>query len=745
MQSSARTSADDADLEVCAAEPIHVPGSIQPRGVLLALADGVVVQASETTEDLLGTAAEDVLGCTLPALLGDDAAEALRLDDVTEGGPLADGLRRVVLDGRTWVASTHRNPQSVVIVELEPLADQHADPAEPYRAAYTVLGQAATAGSLEELYELTARGVREVTGFDRVMVYRFDEDHHGQVVGEARRDDLEPFLGHRYPAGDIPPQARALYEKSWLRLISDVEAVPRHLVPALLPGTGEPTDLSFASLRAVSPVHVEYLRNMGVRSSMSISLLRGGRLWGMVACHHVDGPHTPSLEVRAAAEALASGLSLQMVVRAAADDAQHARDVSRALEALVQVEDDPVADAVAQPELLRILGVDGAVVRTGEVTATVGLVPDAPDEVVDVVRRTARARRDGGTEPVYTSHDLRAEHPGLADRLGEVAGALVAPLPDGDLLALFRREVAREVTWGGDPRAKTVDRDESGAVVRVGPRQSFAAWREAVHGTCEPWSDHDVRAALVARRTVVELLYRRSRPDLGAALVLQHSSLPAELPTLPGWRLEARYRPADGGSVGGDWYDAFELPDGRTALVIGDVAGHGLPAASAMNQLRNGLRTLLLEHRDVATAAAGLDRLARTLLTDDMATLLVGILQVDPGTGAGSVDYVCAGHLPPVVADAQGARFVEVVRNPPVGAMREAVRAGRVDLAPGESLLLYTDGLVERRGTRLLERLEDLRSTVGLTRDLEVIEHKLAGLESDDDSTMLLVTALGRG
>lgn len=743
MQSSAP--GDDADLEVCAAEPIHVPGAVQPRGVLLVLEDGVVVQVSAHAAELLGVAAEDALGRTVAGLLGTRAEEALRLDDVTEGGPLADTLRRVDLQGRTWVASAHRNPQSVVVVELEPLVDQSADPAEPYRAAYTVLAQAATAGSLDELYDLTARGVREVTGFDRVMVYRFDEDHHGQVVGEARRADLEPFLGHRYPAGDIPPQARALYEKSWLRLISDVESVPRHLVPALLPVTGEPTDLSFASLRAVSPVHVEYLRNMGVRASMSISLLRGGRLWGMVACHHVDGPHTPSLEVRAAAEALASGLSLQMVVRAAADDAQHARDVSRALEALVRVEDDPVADAVAQPELLRILGVDGALVRTGDATATVGLLPAAPDEVVDAVRRTSRPRRDGGTEPVYASHELRAEHPELADRLGEVAGALVAPLPDGDLLALFRREVARAVTWGGDPHAKTVDRDERGAVVRVGPRQSFAAWREAVHGTCEPWSDHDVRAALVARRTVVELLYRRSRPDLGAALVLQHSSLPAALPTPPGWRLEARYRPADGGRVGGDWYDAFELPDGRTALVIGDVAGHGLPAASAMNQLRNGLRSLLLEHRDVATAAAGLDRLARTLLTDDMATLLVGILEVDPGTGAGAVDYVCAGHLPPLVADAAGARFVDVVRNPPVGAMRETVRAGRVDLARGESLLLYTDGLVERRGTRLPERLEDLRSTVGLTRDLEVIEHKLAGLESDDDSTMLMVTALGRG
>ncbi|MFI2104266.1 SpoIIE family protein phosphatase [Isoptericola sp. NPDC019693] len=737
---------DDSDLDTCAAEPIHVPGAVQPRGVLLVLQDDVVVQASANLAELLGPAPSDVLGLSLPAVLGDDAAAALRLDDVTEGGPLADGLRRVTLDGRTWVASTHRNPQGAVVVELEPLVDQDADPAEPYRTAYTVLAQAATVGSLDDLYDLTARGVREVTGFDRVMVYRFDEDHHGQVVGEALRPGLDPFLGHRYPAADIPPQARALYEKSWLRLIHDVASVPRPLVPPLLPA-GEPTDLSFASLRAVSPVHVEYLRNMGVGASMSISLLRGGRLWGMVACHHVDGPHTPSLEVRAAAEALASGLSLQMVVRAAADDAQHAREVARALGAMVRAEDDPVAEAVAQPGLLRILGVDGAVVRTGDVTASVGLVPDAPDAVVEAVRRAARPRKDGGTEPVYTSHDLRLEHPELAGRLGDVAGALVAPLPDGDLLALFRREVARELTWGGDPHAKTVDRDEDGAVVRVGPRQSFAAWREAVHGTCEPWSDHDVRAALVARRTIVELLYRRSRPDLGAALVLQHSSLPAELPTVPGWELEARYRPAEGGSVGGDWYDAFELPDGRAALVIGDVAGHGLPAASAMNQLRNGLRTLLLEHRDVATAAAGLDRLARTLLTDDMATVLVGILEAGPADAdgvAGVVDYVCAGHLPPVLADTHGARFVEVVRNPPVGAMRQAVRAGRIELAPGESLLLYTDGLVERRGTRLLERLEDLRSTVGLTRDLEVIEHKLAGLESDDDSTMLMITAPGR-
>jgi len=730
---------DDVDLEACAAEPIHVPGAVQPRGALLVVDDGVVVQASANAPGLLGRDLPDLLGHRLDATLGEAAAALLRLARVPEPGPLSEALRRVTVAGRPWTAATHRTAQGTVVVELEP-GDEGADPGDGYRTAYAVLGRAATAGSLQEVYDLAARGVREVTGFDRVMVYRFDADHHGEVVAEDRREDLEPLLGQRYPASDIPPQARALYEKSWLRLVSDVASEPVALVPVLHPATGEPADLTFAGLRAVSPVHIQYLKNMGVGASMSISLLDDGRLWGMIACHH-EGPHTPSLEVRAAAEALASGLSLQMVVHAAADRAQRARRVATALEALVAAGDGPVAEMVARPELLEALGVDGALVRTRGTTATVGAVPVAAGAVVAAVRAASAPRQeDGGGAPVFTTHELRADHPALAEQLGDVAGALVAPLPEGDLLALFRREVARELTWGGDPRAKTVERDDDGTV-RVGPRRSFARWREIVHGTSEPWSGDDVRSAVVARRTVVEALYRRTRPDLGAALVLQHSSLPGALPEPPGWRLQARYRPAHGGSVGGDWYDAFDMPDGRVALVIGDVAGHGLPAASAMNQLRNGLRSLLLTHGEVGRAVGALDHLARTLLSGDMATLFAAIL--DPGTR--TVDYVCAGHLPPLVVDRDGARWVDVVRGLPIGAMPGEPEVGRVELGEGQSLLLYTDGLVERRGTSLRGRLEELRVTAGLTLDLAVLEHKLAGLESEDDSTMLMVTAPGRG
>ncbi|MGF0118514.1 GAF domain-containing SpoIIE family protein phosphatase [Promicromonospora sp. Marseille-Q5078] len=729
---------DDVDLEACAREPLHVPGAVQSRGVLLVVDDGVVVQASANAPGLLGLDLPDLLGHRLDATLGGPAAGLLRLARVPEPVPLAEALRRVTFAGRSWTAASHRTGQGTVVVELEP-RDDASDPGDGYRTAYAVLGRAATAGSLQELYDLVARGVREVTGFDRVMVYRFDADQHGEVVAEDCREDLEPLLGQHYPASDIPPQARALYEKSWLRLISDVSSEPVALVPVRHPATGQPADLTFAGLRAVSPVHVQYLKNMGVGASMSISLLDDGHLWGMVACHH-ETPHTPSLEVCAAAEALASGLSLQMVVHAAADRAQHARRVATALEALVAAGDGPVAEMVARPELLDVLGVDGALVRTRGITATVGTVPPAAGAVVAAVRAASAPRQeDGGGAPVFATHALRADHPELAERLGDVGGALVAPLPDGDVLALFRREAARAVTWGGDPRAKTVERDDDGTT-RIGPRRSFASWREIVHGTSEPWSDDDVRSAVVARRTVVEALYRRTRPDLGAALVLQHSSLPDTLPAPPGWRLQARYRPARGGSVGGDWYDAFDMPDGRVALVIGDVAGHGLPAASAMNQLRNALRSLLLTHGEVGRAVGALDHLARTLLSGDMATVFAALLE----PGARTVDYVCAGHLPPLVVDEAGAQWLDVVRSLPVGAMHRPPEAGRAELGEGQSLLLYTDGLVERRGTSLESRLEELRAMAGLTLDLEVLEHKLAGVESEDDSTTLLVTAHGR-
>ncbi|KAE8766068.1 SpoIIE family protein phosphatase [Georgenia thermotolerans] len=738
-----QTALDEVDLQACEAEPIHVPGAVQRRGVLLVVDDDVVVQVSDNLPDLLGVAVEAALGRPPAAVLGEEAASGLRLSESRAGGPLGDTVRQLTIRGGDWLVATHRSSDGSALVEAEPLPAPGADgtpDATVFQQAHGVLREAAAASSVEEIYDLAADGVRRLTGFDRVMVYRFDRDHNGQVVAEARREDLEPYLGLHYPASDIPAQARALYEKNWIRLISDTAAPTARLVPALHPRTGAPTDLTFSTLRAVSGVHVQYLHNMGVRSSMSISLLDDGRLWGMIACHHVAGPHTPSLAVRAATETLAAGLSLQAVVRAAADRARYAQVVAGELRRLTGATDDgPLAEAVAQPRLLELLDADGLMLRVGGTSAAVGLVPPDVDDVVRALRETDDGATVADTTGLRTYDALSTALPGHGD-LGEVAGALVVPLPDGDTFALFRREVAREVAWGGNPDDKPVTVGDDG-VARLGPRRSFARWQQVVRGTARPWSVEDVEAAAAVRRLVVEMLYRRTRPELGAALALQRSSLPERLPQPAGWQVAARYRPADGGRVGGDWYDSFELASGHVALVVGDVAGHGLPAASSMNQLRNGMRSLLVAHDGaVAPALEALDRLAKQLLPGVMATLWAGVL--DPDTGV--VDHVCAGHLPPLVVRDGHARWAEVTRNLPLGFLSGRPDGGRLTLAPGESLLLFSDGLVERRDASMRTRLEELRATTEVTLDLEVLEHRLAGLESEDDATMLLVTAPAR-
>jgi len=182
---------------------------------------------------------------------------------------------------------------------------------------------------------------------------------------------------------------------------------------------------------------------------------------------------------------------------------------------------------------------------------------------------------------VRTSDALATALPVHGD-LGEVAGALVVPLPDGDALALFRRAVAQEVTWGGNPDEKPLTIDNDG-VGHLGPHRSFSKWQQVVRSTSRPWSPEDVgggrRGAPPRRRDALP----PHPPDLGAALALQRSSLPQRLPQPDGWQVSARYRPADGGKVGGDWYDSFQLASGHVALVVGDVAGHGLGAASSMN------------------------------------------------------------------------------------------------------------------------------------------------------------------
>ncbi|WP_245835975.1 SpoIIE family protein phosphatase [Mycobacterium rhizamassiliense] len=729
------------DLDNCAREPIHIPGSIQPRGVLAVVREDTfeVRQVSENVAELIGRPVDDVLGRHLSGLVG--AEQAARVEHATTS--IVGDLRQVnplecVIDvagePRAFDAILRREADGVLLVELEiAYGERPFSFPNTYQAVRGSVEELNRAATLTELYDTAARAVRDLTGFDRVMVYRYDDEYNGEVVAESKRDDLNSFLGLHYPSTDIPAQARALYEKNWIRLISDVDYTPAPLVPSVDPESGTPLDLTYATLRSVSPIHCEYLQNMGVHASMSISLLRHEKLWGLIACHHYSGPHLPPFATRAAAEFLGSTLSLRLVDRFEDEELQKrlaAQAVLAKLTAATLGDSEPLTAALlGAPDLLDLVPADGVVVDIQGDLRTAGAVP--PPEVVSAVAAWAREADD----EIASSECLSRELPALNLDPQLAAGVLTLNLPDGQSAIWFRREVLRSVDWGGDPHNKAIAVGE-GDTVRLSPRKSFDRWREIVHQRSEPWTQSETESAEALRRHLVESLYRRTRGALRVAETLQRSLLPESIPTLESWQLSAHYEPAAGGNVGGDWYDAFELRDGRLVVLIGDVAGHGIAAAGTMAQLRNVLRAQLFAGATPAEALGQLNDFCLHMLPGAFATVLAA--RVDLGSGL--VEAASAGHLMPyLTGSVPTAVPAPISLSPPIGIRGVTYTPSSFTVEPGHGLVMYSDGLVERRGATIDEGLDRLAETLGRAGDVEAswISTAMASGNIDDDVTIV--------
>jgi chemotaxis family two-component system sensor kinase Cph1 len=316
----------------------------------------------------------------------------------------------------------------------------------------------------------------------------------------------------------------------------------------------------------------------------------------------------------------------------------------------------------------------------------------------------------------------------------EVGGGL------GDYLAWFRPETPREVTWGGNPHEATITSGADGA--RLSPRHSFARWKETVRGTSRPWRPHEVAAARGLAASLTDIAVSRAEENNRLAVALQRTLLLEELPKVPGVALAASYRPSGHDVVGGAWYDLVVLPSGSVAVVIGDVAGHGLSAAAVTAQLRHALRAHLLRDRGPAAALEGLNGLISALLPGDLATALIA--EMDPATG--EVAVASAGHLPPVQVTAAGAEYVPSGRGPALGLLDDAgYRQTRLHLAHGDQLLMYSDGLVERRRADLEQGLAELRAAAqaGGAGPQALIDAVLAALDPPEADDVTLI-AIGR-
>lgn len=475
----------------CAREQIHLSGAIQPHGYLLScsLPGWVVRHCSANVADLLDMPPGEVLGKSLREHVADDILQPLlEVIDLLEPGapPQRAAIGNIGAMAHLCDISVHV-AGGLVHLELEPRA------AMPPRQTPTVVAQRmiARVGAAEDLrgfHQRTAEEIRQLTGYDRVMVYRFRHDDAGEVIAESCADDMEPFLGLRYPAHDIPPQARALYVRNRIRVIPDARYAPVPILPAT-DANGAPLDLSQHALRSVSPVHLEYLANMGVAASMSISIVSGGRLWGLVACHHRE-PRLVPPSVRAAADMF----SLFVSMRVSAAEQSHAmqqderaREVREML-ALRMSRDDPTSALAGSLDLLRrAVQCDGVALRSdGQWTAD-GRTPS----LAGLARALEWARgAQGGERLPHIDHVDGWNAPDANDGL---AGVLAIPFGRrDDWLLLFRCEQIEDVVWAGDPRKPMVSTDDG---VRIAPRKSFSSWRETVRGRSLPWTDADRQAA----------------------------------------------------------------------------------------------------------------------------------------------------------------------------------------------------------------------------------------------------------
>ncbi|RUM07526.1 HWE histidine kinase domain-containing protein [Rhizobium chutanense] len=495
---------EPVDLTNCDREPIHQLGAVQPFGFLLAISlDWMVTRASANLTEFLGVPQADALGRPISSLITPEALHTIRNKLTTLRGP--DVVERIfdialLSDQSRFDLAVHVIENQVILEGERCQEEKRNAPSLSMRSMMSRLDQTET---LEAFFREGARQARALTGFDRVMVYRFDEGGSGEVVAEAARAGIGSFLGLHYPASDIPVQARALYLRNLFRIIANIEAVPVPVLPTL-DEHGQPLDLSMSVLRSVSPIHIEYLKNMGVGASLSISIVVDGKLWGLFACHHY-GPRLPSAQNRSTAELFGQMFASRLESRErrlALDYETKARRIAdRLLTSVVDnasLLDDPawLIEALADA-----IPADGIGVWINGRLALAGIVPDerAFTALIRHLNRNAAGR-------IYAVDRLTETYPDLAVD-DAVAGMLAIPISRSprDYVVLFRQEQVRTVRWAGDPH-KPVDYGPNGP--RLTPRKSFEAWSELVRGRSLPFTEAERRVAETIRVTLIEVVLR---------------------------------------------------------------------------------------------------------------------------------------------------------------------------------------------------------------------------------------------
>lgn len=504
----------DSHLSSLKQPSLHTLTQIQPHGVVLVLQepDLTVLQASRNVSRLLGRSAEDLIGQDLEEIFdsyqADKLLRGLAADNLDLMNPTKVWVRRIGDDYGVFDAIFHRSGDGFVVLELEPSLLQDNIPFLGfYHLTRGSINQLEVGASLTQFFQIIVQEVRKVTGFDRVMLYRFDQDNHGEVMAEDKAPEMESYMGLHFPESDIPEPARRMFVSNWIRTIPDATAEPIDLYPPLNPQTHQPTDLTLSILRSPFPCHLDYLHNMGVGSSLTISLMKDHKLWGLIACHHRTPRQIP-YELRKACEFLGRVIFSEIANREEEADHHYRLKLSQVQASLINAmsRQDNFIDALVQsdPNLLDLANATGAAVCFNGRWKTVGRTP-AEEELNYLAQWLAKHVQ----EDVFYTDSLPQVY-FEAERFKAIASGLLAiPISKRSFVLWFRPEVIQTVNWGGDPN-QAYELKGTAENPQLCPRQSFALWKETVRLKSLPWQAVEVKAALEFRKAIVNIVLRQA-------------------------------------------------------------------------------------------------------------------------------------------------------------------------------------------------------------------------------------------
>ncbi|QED36568.1 GAF domain-containing protein [Antarcticibacterium arcticum] len=493
------------DITNCDREPIHIIGSAQSHGVIFACDPQtfLITQCSENSASLLGHEAETLIGKPLEVLLPHDYINRIPapLEKFT--------LPEIEIFNTVFLIIAHSSEKHLIL-EFEPVGEQIV-PVKFQEQLSRILTELTTANSIAEITSRAANLVRSLFGYNRVMVYQFDDEWNGKVVAEEKEEHMESWLGLHYPATDIPKPSRDLFLKQEVRMISDVGYIPALIIPQISPLTHKPLDLSLCELRAVSTIHIEYLKNMKVGASLTAAIVLNGKLWGLLACHH-NSPkfinyhqrqsvkfltqiYTNALSVISTRDFLANSEKATLLKEKYLEELKLYNDLNEGL----------TQEKIPFTSLVNCTG--GALYFNGSLHLQ-GITP-AKEHVEQLVKEFLSQNTAG----IFHTQNLEKIYPPASIYKDKASGVLCISIGETgeDLMIWFKQESSQEVSWGGNPDKNAIEKE---GVLYLSPRKSFEKWTKRVSGIAIPWMKHEFNLAASLREAIIHIIVQQQREKI---------------------------------------------------------------------------------------------------------------------------------------------------------------------------------------------------------------------------------------